>query len=225
MNYIELIRSFWTSHNQHSFNTTEIALYFYMIEVFNLCHWKDQIKRNNRRVEADLGISFVTLKNARNKLQQAGVLFFETKTKNANVSYTLSLNVEVSAKDGTIDTTIDDSKLVSAKDKLNNKPNKTLSSDVKVDELYNLYPSRCVVKNSPTGKSKKNKDKIAKLIDEVGYDKLSDAIKWYVEECKVHKTYMMNFSTFLNNLPEIPEEKEDIKPITQLTDRQGNIAQ
>lgn len=77
-----------------------------------------------------------------------------------------------------------------------------------IEQIYGLYPSRCVVKNSPTGKSRKNKDKIAKLINEVGYDKLSNTIKWYVEECRMHKTYMMNFSTFLNNLPEIPEESK-----------------
>lgn len=90
MNYIELIKNFWTSHNANSFSTTEIALYFYLLEVFNVCQWKNQIKRNNRRVEADLDISYNTLKAARNKLQQSGLLYFKSKNGDANVIYTLS---------------------------------------------------------------------------------------------------------------------------------------
>lgn len=98
MNYIELIKNFWTSHNANSFNTTEIALYFYLLEVFNICQWKNQIKRNNRRVEADLDISYNTLKSARNKLQQSGLLSFKSRNGDANVTYTLSKFDEVSVE-------------------------------------------------------------------------------------------------------------------------------
>lgn len=119
MNYIELIKNFWTSHNAHSFNTTEIALYFYLIEVFNLCQWKNQIKRNNRKVEADLDISFNTLKNARNKLQQAGLIYFKSQNGNANVTYTLSKFDEVSSEVDNKVTNEVCSRSVPSKDKLN----------------------------------------------------------------------------------------------------------
>lgn len=74
-----------------------------------------------------------------------------------------------------------------------------------IDEIYKLYPSKCIVKNSPTGKSKKDKDKIKTLLKNNSADHLKKVIIWYVDECKKNNTYMKNFSTFLNNLPDIDE--------------------
>lgn len=119
MNYIELIKNFWTSHNANSFSTTEIALYFYLLEVFNVCQWKNQIKRNNRRVEADLDISYNTLKSARNKLQQSGLLYFKSKNGDANVIYTLSNFDEVVIEVSNEVASEVDSRSVHIKDKLN----------------------------------------------------------------------------------------------------------
>lgn len=119
MNYIELIKNFWTSHNANSFSTTEIALYFYLLEVFNICQWKNQIKRNNRRVEADLDISYNTLKSARNKLQQSGLLYFKSKNGDANVIYTLSNFDEVTNEVDSVVTNEVSTRSVHIKDKLN----------------------------------------------------------------------------------------------------------
>ena len=95
MNYIELVNKFWTSHDEHQYTATEIALYFYLLRVFNTCMWKDTIKRNNRRVEVDLGISFYMLKNARNRLMQSGVISFKSQNGNANVSYSLEPTLQM----------------------------------------------------------------------------------------------------------------------------------
>lgn len=119
MNYIELIKNFWTSHNANSFSTTEIALYFYLLEVFNVCQWKNQIKRNNRRVEADLDISYNTLKSARNKLQQSGLLYFKSKNGDANVIYTLSNFDEVVIEVSNEVASEVDTRSIHIKDKLN----------------------------------------------------------------------------------------------------------
>lgn len=81
------------------------------------------------------------------------------------------------------------------------------NNEENVNKIYNLYPTRCVVKGSSTGKSVKNKEKIKALLKTMSEDKLSDTIKWYVDECTKNKTYMKNFTTFLNNLPEIPEDR------------------
>ena len=89
-----------------------------------------------------------------------------------------------------------------------------------VEEIYVAYPSRCVIRNTSTGKTKKNKDKIQRLLYEKTKSELIDVIKWYVKTCKDDNVYMKNFSTFLNNLPEIDEpvqEKSKEKPeITKL---------
>lgn len=81
-----------------------------------------------------------------------------------------------------------------------------------VELIYNSYPTRCVVGGRSTGKSAKNKDKIKALLKKITSAKLIDTIKWYVEDCKKTNTYMMNFSTFLNNIPDVPEEYKPIIP-------------
>ncbi|QES88835.1 hypothetical protein [Rhizosphaericola mali] len=89
MNYIELIRGFWRSHDVEAFPTNVIALYFYLIEVNNKTSWIPSFKRNNAKICADLSISFPTLNSARNRLKQAGLIDFKTQSGNANVSYSL----------------------------------------------------------------------------------------------------------------------------------------
>ncbi|MDR0661751.1 MAG: hypothetical protein LBG19_13415 [Prevotellaceae bacterium] len=91
MNYIERVRGFWRSREEHSFSTTEVALYFYLLEVCNSCLWKNLFKRNNAKIEADLGISFKTISTARNKLQQRGLIAFKTRNGCPNVEYTLAI--------------------------------------------------------------------------------------------------------------------------------------
>jgi hypothetical protein len=130
MNYIAQIRSFWRSHEEHSFTTTEIALYFHLLEVSNLCQWKNPFKRNNAKIQVDLGISFNTLKNARNKLQQCGLIHFQSRSGSSTTIYTLSKSDEVTAE-VTIEVSSEVGKEVPcevspAKDKLNKtKLNKT----------------------------------------------------------------------------------------------------
>lgn len=98
MNYIEQIKGFWRSHEEHSFSSTEIALYFHLLEICNICRWKNPFKRNNAKIRADLGISPNTLSNARNKLAQCGLISFKTRSGNAEVVYTLSNFDKVSSE-------------------------------------------------------------------------------------------------------------------------------
>jgi len=73
------------------------------------------------------------------------------------------------------------------------------------NEIYSLYPTRCPVKNCSTGKSKTNKTKIKSLLKTNTADELKAMIKRYVSECTTGKTFIKNFSTFLNNLPDYSE--------------------
>ena len=83
--------------------------------------------------------------------------------------------------------------------------------DSEVDRLYKLYPSKCLVSGRPSGKSKKNKDKIKTRLKEYTFEELEYAIIRYKKECVENKVYMKNFSTFLNNIPdyEDTEKSED----------------
>jgi predicted transcriptional regulator len=98
MNYIELINRFWLAQDAHSLTTTEIALYFYLLKCNNTCQWANTFKRNNAKIGADLGISFNTFKNARNKLKKIGLIDFRTKNGSPVALYTLSKFDEVAHK-------------------------------------------------------------------------------------------------------------------------------
>ena len=68
-----------------------------------------------------------------------------------------------------------------------------------VEELYSLYPAKCVVRNVSTARSNKCKDKLSKLLEEYSQSAISSAIKSYIKECKEGNVYMKNFLTYLNN--------------------------
>jgi len=76
------------------------------------------------------------------------------------------------------------------------------------EELYKLYPSQCEVKNRPTGKSSSDKEKLKRLIYTHGFDKVKGSINYYIESSKKSGSFISNFKTLLNNLPEVPEAEE-----------------
>lgn len=96
MNYIEQIKGFWRSHDVEVFPTNVIALYFYLLEVNNKTSWSASFKRNNSKICADLGMTYPTLNNCRNRLKQATLLDFKTVSGSANVTYTLKNFLKVS---------------------------------------------------------------------------------------------------------------------------------
>jgi len=77
-----------------------------------------------------------------------------------------------------------------------------------IDEIYSLYPSKCCVKNTSTGKSAKDKVKIKSLLKTLSSEILKSKIERYISECKSGSIYMKNFSTFLNNLPDFSETSQ-----------------
>ncbi len=88
---------------------------------------------------------------------------------------------------------------------------KELDKDKEANEIYFLYPSSCKFQNNrSTGKTKKDKDKIKKLLKENTKEDLISRIKSYIYECDRTQTYYKNFTTFLNNLPEIVEIKIEV---------------
>lgn len=88
-----------------------------------------------------------------------------------------------------------------------NKQDKKTLYNTEVDMVYYLYPTECYVKGSSTGKTLKNKEKIRSIIKEKGFDWLRDRVENYLVNCKLNKTYLKNFGTFLNNIPEPVQTK------------------
>lgn len=77
-----------------------------------------------------------------------------------------------------------------------------------INNIYSLYPSRCILRNRSTGKSKKNKNQIKNLLKNYSEKYLIECINLYIKDCNKTKTYIKNFETFLNNLPDLKELKE-----------------
>lgn len=70
-----------------------------------------------------------------------------------------------------------------------------------VERMYKLYPTQCPCRNVSLGKCSKDKDRIKKLLKTYSMEQIESVIKNEVKT-KYGKTYMQNFSTFLNNFPD-----------------------
>jgi hypothetical protein len=77
MNYIEQINVFWLLDEEHSFNGNESRLYFYLLKKSNSLYWKNPLTNADGHTATMVGISVNTLKTARNRLQQAGLIQFK----------------------------------------------------------------------------------------------------------------------------------------------------
>lgn len=70
-----------------------------------------------------------------------------------------------------------------------------------VERMYSMYPSRCPKRATSLGKTKKDKERIRKLLKYYSMEEIERVFKHEIEE-KYEKQYMQNFSTFLNNFPD-----------------------
>lgn len=100
------------------FSPNEVFLYFYLLNECNIRGWQNPFEHPNKTIVLATGISEKTVIEVRNRLQQKGLITFESGKKNAKspVYYLL-----------------DESKTVNIKDKT--KDNKTISP-LRVGELF-----------------------------------------------------------------------------------------
>ena len=70
-----------------------------------------------------------------------------------------------------------------------------------IERMYSSYPTRCPKRNASLGKTRKDKERIRKLLKVYSMDEIERVFKHEIEE-KYEKQYMQNFSTFLNNFPD-----------------------
>ena len=106
----------------YSFRPTEIALYFYLLKVNNLCSWRESFDHNNQKVLSSIGVSDIrSLNAAKNKLKQAGLINFKSKAGSSSTQYTLTYakNAQLYVEDDAQLYVEDMSSFMSSKDKLN----------------------------------------------------------------------------------------------------------
>ena len=81
------------------------------------------------------------------------------------------------------------------------EPNNNQLIDDFVDKIYKLYPTTCPMRNSPLGKSSKDKERIRRLLKSYSMADIERVVRNEVAT-KFGKAYMQNFATFLNNFPD-----------------------
>jgi hypothetical protein len=200
LNQLMQPNGFWRSHEINSFSVTEIALYFHLLRICNICGNENTIKRNNAKIGADLSISINTLKNARNRLAQSGLLSFKTQNGVANTTYTLSNFDEVTTE---VTTEVTDEVTTEVTDELNKTKNKTNNpptplpaagdivfekNDFGFETVWEIYGRK--------GNKKTSQKKWANLKNHCREAALSH-IPLYVESTP-DKQYRKNFETYLN---------------------------
>lgn len=103
--------------------------------------------------------------------------------------------------------------LLSNKSKVKQSKEENSKEEELINSIYSIYPSKCPIKKSSTGKTSSNKTKIKSMLQNMSADELKSIIKRYIAECTESKTFIKNFSTFLNNIPDYSEPSElEIKP-------------
>lgn len=116
------------------FSSNEVFLYFYLLNECNIRDWQNPFEHPNKTIVLATGISEKTVIEVRNRLQQKGLITFESGKKNAKspVYYLLDVSKKVSKKvSKEVSKMV--SKTVNIKDKT--KDNKTISP-LRVGELF-----------------------------------------------------------------------------------------
>ena len=121
-------------------------------------------------------------------------LYIKCKHKYDNCGVIVDTNTHTILYDSKVDDTIQ---------------KETIENDV--DMIYKAYPTKCPIKQTSTGKSKADKDKIKSILRKMQASDLLTIIELYVSDCTKNRVYMKNFKTFLNNIPDI-DEAENITP-------------
>lgn len=78
MTYIEFINNFWELDEDWQFTCCETRLYFYLLKTANRLGWVDSWTRSDAKVSSDVGVSVNSMKTARNRLVQAGLIEFKS---------------------------------------------------------------------------------------------------------------------------------------------------
>ena len=87
------------------------------------------------------------------------------------------------------------------RDKSLSKKDTNAEVDDFIERMYALYPPKCPIKKRSLGKSSKDKDRIRQLLKRYTKEEIEFVIRNEISQ-KFNKSWMSNFSTFLNNFPD-----------------------
>lgn len=81
MNYIQLINGFWQCDFEHHFTPSDTRLYFYLLHTCNSLGWKNPFGHSDRHLSLKLGIAVNTIREAKTRLKQKGLIDYTTPDK------------------------------------------------------------------------------------------------------------------------------------------------
>ena len=128
MNYIELINKFWIANTEKPFTPSDTQLYFYLLHTCNRLAWKVPFGQSDRYLSLALNLSVNTLREAKNRLKQRGLIDFKAPEKgskgiNGQTKYCFTVLNSDTVTDTVTDTNI--------------KPNKT-KEEIKKEACENF---------------------------------------------------------------------------------------
>lgn len=98
MNYIQLINLFWQTRREVRITSVEADLYFFLLQESNNRNWENPFECPNGLICVTIGVTEKTMIEARNRLQQKGLIKFESgKRKTKSPVYTI-LNCNIYSK-------------------------------------------------------------------------------------------------------------------------------
>lgn len=221
---------------QHSFNIEDAERFgvYKAVLLYNIRFWLDKAKANKSNINDGYYWTYNSsrafselfpymksgsIKNWLKELEEEGILLsgnFNARGYDRTKWYTIPSEYAVSEQDTPIALTVPSiapqmqSNALTVQPIPDSKP----YSNTDIDYIYSLYPTICPNRKQSNGKSKKNKVKIKELIKSGEYtaEKLSQIINRYVDDCKRDGSYMKNFSTFLNNIPDYDTSSPNDSP-------------
>lgn len=91
MNFLKEIKRFWELHDIHRFKTTDIALYFYLLEMYDKSGFAPFMVLTHQ-ICHDLNIQAVQLVKSRNILSDAGLITVQTTRGSKRIEYGIITN-------------------------------------------------------------------------------------------------------------------------------------
>jgi hypothetical protein len=214
--------------------TSHLFLYLLLSANHEDKNWRGQnIKRGQlitgrKSLSEKTGLSEQVVRTSLNKLKSTNEITIKTTNKNSVITvlnYDLyqnkttinqQSNQQITNKQPTTNQQITTTK--------NDNNIKNDKNDKNIDYVYSLYPAKCPIKNSSTGKGQKSKDKIKTLLKTKSKEQIEESIIYYLKECQKSKTWLKNFNTILNDLPE-PIKEIEIIYFKKLIDNDGTYRQ
>jgi hypothetical protein len=90
MSYIDLINRFWLRFEEEEISRTEMALFFYLLNVCNRRRWQAQFSLTNKNIMVNLDISENTLSKCRDRLVELNLIKYEKgERNNSSPKYTI----------------------------------------------------------------------------------------------------------------------------------------